>query len=143
MEQPEMQEDTLRSFPPSAGRIALRPHRGFRILRRISRGVDCLDRLVLRYAKAIGRAYLDGVIAYGAAMHGVSSAAVSIATMAAPPETPDRPVLRSGLPGARLRDFDELLAWLDVQGDHVRQRQDCGTALAANRLKSISLRDEA
>ena len=138
-----MQADAPRSFPPSAGGIALRPRRGIRTLRRISRGLDCLDRLVVRCVKVIGQAYLDGVIAYGAAMHGVPWPIVSGATMVAPPEAPDQPALHDGLPEARFRDFDELLAWLEIQGDHVRQGQDWGMALNANALKSINRRGEA
>jgi hypothetical protein len=143
MEQPEMQEDAPRSFPPSAGEIALRARRGSHALLRISRGLDCLDRLVVRCVKAISRAYLDGIIAYGAAMHGVPWPIVSGATMAAPPETPDQPDLHDDLPEARFRDIDELLAWLEIQGDHVRQRQKYGTTLNANALKSINPRGEA
>jgi hypothetical protein len=143
MEQPEMQEDPPRSFPPSAGGIALRARRGSRALLRISRGLDCLDRLVVRCVKAISRAYLDGIIAYGAAMHGMPWPVVSDATMAAPPETPDQQDLHDDPPETRFRDLDELLAWLELQGDRVRQRQEYGTALNANALKSIKPRGEA
>ncbi|PPQ29406.1 hypothetical protein [Rhodopila globiformis] len=112
-------------------------------MRRITRGLDRLDRLIVRCAKAMGRAYLDGVIAYGAALHGVSWVAVAGATMAAPPETRNQPDLHDDLPEAPLRDFEELLAWLNAQGDHVRRRPDCGTVLAGNALKPIGRRGEA
>jgi len=138
-----MLDDASQSFPPSAGGIALRPRRDSRTSRRINRGLDCLDRLVVRCAKAIGGACLDGVIAYGAALHGVPWPVVSDATTAAPPETPDQPDWRVSLPEARFEDFDELLAWLKVQADHSRQRPDCGVTLNANAPNSISPRGEA
>jgi hypothetical protein len=46
------------------------PGRGVRVLRRAGRVLDQFDRLIGYCLRAVGRAYLDGFIAYGAAMHG-------------------------------------------------------------------------
>jgi hypothetical protein len=69
-------------------------------------------------------------------MHSVPLPITSGATTAAPPKAPDPP---DGLPEARFRGFDELLAWLE-EGDHVEQGQgqDCGMARNANVLKLIN-----
>lgn len=66
-----MQQSARKPFPYVAGETASQPRRHVRVLRRIDHALDHLDTLATRCLKAIGQAYVDGVIAYGAAMHGL------------------------------------------------------------------------
>jgi hypothetical protein len=96
MEQTLMQQSVRKSFPYVAGETTSRPCRHVRVLRRIDYALDQLDRLAKRCLKAFGQAYLDGLIAYGAAMHG-SPYLIDEKTPAAPPA--------------------DSLVWVDPYGD--------------------------
>jgi hypothetical protein len=65
-----MQQSARKPFPYVTGETSKRPGRHVRALRRIGHALDRFDELAMRCLKAIGRAYLDGFIAYGAGMHG-------------------------------------------------------------------------
>jgi hypothetical protein len=71
MEQSLMQQSVPKSFPYVASETTSRPCRHVRVLRRIDHALDQLDWLAKRCLKAFGQAHLDGLIAYGTAMHGL------------------------------------------------------------------------
>jgi hypothetical protein len=70
MEQSLMQQSVPQSFPSVASETTSRRCGHVRVLRRIDHALDRLDWLAKRCLRAIGQAYLDGLIAYGTAMHG-------------------------------------------------------------------------
>src|SRR5271167_4757375 len=70
MEQTLMQQSAPKSFSYVADETTSRPCLHVRALRRIDHALDRLDRLAGRCLRAFGQAYLDGLIAYGTAMHG-------------------------------------------------------------------------
>jgi hypothetical protein len=78
--------------------------------------LDRLARLAGRCAKAIGRAFFDGMIAYGSAMCGVPWPVVAEETT--PTSEPSESELDPS--DAPFRDVDELIDWLNAQSDRVR-----------------------
>ena len=79
--------------------------------------LDRLGKFAGRYLKALGRAYLDGIIAYGAAMYGVTVQIDEDASSAPPLVAPVWLDPRENMAEAPFRSVDELFAWLETQGD--------------------------
>jgi hypothetical protein len=70
MEHAIMQQSVPDPFQYVASDTTSRPRRHVGVLRRIDHALDQLDWLAKRCLKALGQAYLDGLVAYGVAMHG-------------------------------------------------------------------------
>ena len=65
-----MQQSLPEPFQNAANELTSWPSRHVGVVRRIGLALDRLDWLTTRCLKALGQAYLDGLIAYGVAMHG-------------------------------------------------------------------------
>ena len=88
-----MQDNALKVCPANAASW----------LRRLERFVGCC-------AGSIGRAFFDGIVAYGTAMHGVPWPVVAKSAN-------ERP--ETDLSNVAFDDIDELIAWLNAQDDRV------------------------
>ncbi len=109
-----MPQRALKPLPNAPTEALPRPHRRVGVARRCGRGLDRLGRLTERCLKAIGQAYLDGVIAYGAAMHGVTLPTTSDNRTASPLGVPVWRNPQADMAEAPFRDVDELFAWLET-----------------------------
>jgi hypothetical protein len=74
-----------------------------------------MQNVIARVAAALGRSFLDGIIAYGLSMHGLPWPAVAKfgdddQISSSKPEDPDAPS----------KDLAELIALLNTQSDRVR-----------------------
>ena len=107
-----------RSMPE---RIRFQPSWGVRARRWSGRAMGRVERLGLRCLKAAGEAFVEGVIAYASSMHGFPNPLQFDARPAEPASGSgvDEP---AEIMTSHYQEIDELITWLEQQGDLARDR---------------------
>ena len=115
-----MQQNTVGSLRCAVIANHLQPRRHVRILPLISRGLDRLDMLAVGCLRAIGSAFIDGIIAYGFGIYGLPHPPELELPAALPLGTAPRRHRPEDFAAEPFRDVDEFFIWLDAQSDRIR-----------------------
>ena len=114
-----MQQSTLRSLQRAVIEIHPQPRQRICVIDLISRGLDRLDLLALSFLRAIGGAFVDGIIAHSFGMYGLPRPH-ELGLPASPPfRTVPQIHYQQDVAEAPFQDVDEFFAWLDAQSDRI------------------------